>query len=134
LLNGGSLGPGQWADSLRQIADKFRASTKKVVWLSAPPADKNIKECYGTLSSGPADCIGQVTSQWLSIADDEQNLSKSLGGIWIDSQPWFCSQDGVCPAFVGSTPTKLDGSHMSPPYGKKITPVIGESLASAGVF
>jgi peptidoglycan/LPS O-acetylase OafA/YrhL len=125
---------GEWADSMRQIVDKFRRSTKKVVWLSAPPADKNISECYGNRSSVPADCISRVTSQWLSIADADQGVAKTLGGVWIDSRPWFCSQDGACPAFVGSTPTKHDVGHMSTAYGEKIYPVIGESFTAAGVF
>jgi hypothetical protein len=51
----------------------------------------------------------------------------------MDSRPWFCSSR-LCPSFVGSTPTKHDEEHMSPPYGAKISPVIGEALHADGVF
>lgn len=125
--------PGEWATSEREIVDRFRGSADTVVWVSAPPADKNIEECYGKRSSVPSECISAVTGQWTSIAHAEQGLAASMGGIWIDSRPWFCSK-GLCPAFVGTTPTKRDTSHMTKAYGEKITPVIRESLAAAGVF
>jgi peptidoglycan/LPS O-acetylase OafA/YrhL len=133
-VRGGFLAAGEWANSMRQIVDRFRGSTKKVVWLSAPPRDKNLSECYGNRSSVPADCIGRANSEWLSTAEEEQNVAKSSDGVWIDSRPWFCSEGGLCPAFVGSTPTKDDETHMSSAYGEKITPVIEESLTAAGVF
>ena len=124
--------PAEWSDSLRRIIEKFRGNTKQVVLLSAPPADENIKECY-TRSSVPADCISRVGETWLSMADAEQDAAKSVGGVWIDSRPWFC-HEGLCPSFVGSTPAKRDVSHMSMAYGAKLYPVIGESLRAAGVL
>ena len=126
--------PDEWFDSVRQMVDKIRNSTSKIVWLSAPPADKNIVECYGKRSSVPADCISRVTSQWLSMSATEQRLAESVGGVWVDSRPWFCSQDGRCPSFVGSTPTKHDFVHSTRAYEELIYPVIGESLRAAGVF
>jgi hypothetical protein len=67
------------------------------------------------------------------MAEAEQNLAKSIGATWIDSRPWFC-HEGLCPSFVGSTPTKFDTSHMVAAYGLQIAPVIGESLREAGVL
>jgi peptidoglycan/LPS O-acetylase OafA/YrhL len=131
-------GPGmtadEWFDSVRQMVDKVRGSVANVVWLSAPPMEKNIKDCYGNRSSVPADCISHVTDRWLSMAKTEQRLAKSLGGVWVDSRPWFCSEDGLCPSFVGSTPTKHDAVHMTRAYEEKIYPVIDESLRAAGVY
>jgi hypothetical protein len=68
------------------------------------------------------------------MAKAEQGVAKSLGQTWIDSRPWFCSGGRMCPAFVGNTATKFDWAHMAPYYGKKIYPVIDESLREAGVF
>jgi hypothetical protein len=110
------------------------SSTKKIVYLAAPPADKNISECLETKSSLPTDCISRVTPSWLSIAEVTQNLAESQGGTWVDSRPFFCSDRGECPAFVGSTPTKRDVSHMTEAYAEKIRPVIEETLKTVGVF
>jgi peptidoglycan/LPS O-acetylase OafA/YrhL len=128
-----NMTPGEWFESMRQIVGKFSGSTKKVVFMAPPPADKQISDCYGTRSSTPGDCISQVTNEWNSVAMFEQNLAKSIGGAWVDSRPWFCSGRG-CPSFVGSTPTKSDVVHMTPAYGQKIFRVIGESFRQAGVF
>ena len=92
-----AMTPDEWFDSVHQMVDHIRDSTSKVVWLSAPPADKNIVECYGNRSSVPADCISRVTSQWLSMSATEQRLAESVGGLWADSRPWFCSRDWRCP-------------------------------------
>jgi peptidoglycan/LPS O-acetylase OafA/YrhL len=128
------LRPGEWSESMRQIVDKFRGSAKKIVFLAPSPVSPRISECYGKRGSTPADCIGRVTSKWLSMAEAEQDLAKSIGGTWVDSRPWFCSSDGMCPSFVGSTPTKLDETHMVPAYGMKFYPVMEESFREAGVF
>ena len=68
------------------------------------------------------------------MAKTEQRLAKSVGGVWVDSRPWFCSEDGLCPSFVGSTPTKHDAVHMTRAYEEKIYPVIDESFRAAGVY
>lgn len=128
------LTAGEWSESMRQIVDKFHPSTKKLVFLAPPPGVVLISECYGKRGSTPADCIGRVTGRWLETAQAEQDLAESIGGTWVDSRPWFCSSGGMCPSFAGSTPTKLDKTHMVPAYGLKIHPIIEESFREAGVF
>ncbi len=125
---------GNRADSMPPLIDKFRASTKKIAFLAPPPPGKNPNDCYSTKSSVPADCVSTISATWFSQADDEQDLANAYVGLWIDSSPWFCNDEGVCPAFVGSIPTRMDEFHMTPDYGKRITPVIGEALTTAGVF
>jgi peptidoglycan/LPS O-acetylase OafA/YrhL len=128
-----TMTPQEWTASLRKIIDRFLPSTKKVVLLSAPPSEISIAECYGASKNTPADCITHVKQQWLDFAEAEQNLASQIGGVWIDSRPWFCNA-GLCPSFVGTTPTKSDLTHLSPAYGRKIVPAMRESFSSAGVF
>ena len=132
--NGRQVTSSEWHESLREITDEIRGSTKKLVFLAAPPADKRISVCFGRRSSTPADCISRVTDQWDAQARVEQDLARSVGGSWIDSRPWFCSGEGLCPSFVESTPTKVDATHMTTAYATKITPAIGESFRGEGVF
>ena len=125
----------EWVQSMRQIVDEFRSSTTKVVFLAPPPADVDIRDCYGTRSSKPVDCVSQITDVWNAMAKAERDLAESIGGMGIDSRRWFCNVKGtLCPSFVGLTPTKLDRAHMSPEYGHQIHQVIAESLREAGVF
>ncbi len=134
LVGGDSMGFGDWQDALQKEIEKFRENTSALVLLSAPPADKNIQECYSNRSSEPADCISRVNEAWSSQAREEQALAQSEHAIWIDSRPWFCNADGYCPSFVGSTPTKRDLQHMTAAYGEKIYPVVNESFHVLGLF
>ena len=128
------ISPGDWYRSTLSIIEKFRTSTEKIVFLSPPPADKNIQECFGTRSSVPADCISRVSSVWLSKAEAERQLADATGGVWIDSRTWMCSSGGLCPAFVGVTPTKIDSAHTTKAYEELISPVVFESLQNAMVI
>jgi hypothetical protein len=129
-----TLTPVEWADSMRQFVDTFPGI--KVALLAPPPANVTIADCYGNRSHTPADCISKVTDQWKAMADAEEKAATAMGGVWVDSRPWFCSQGQkpLCPSFVGTTATKHDAVHMAPAYGLKISPVIEESLTAAGVL
>jgi len=128
------LAPTEWAASMNRFIEQFSASAAKVAIVAPPPGDVQISDCYSKRGSVPADCIGEVTQDWLDMAEAERAMIKGIKGAWIDSRPWFCSKNLYCPSFVGSTPTKLDRSHMVAGYGLKISPVIDESFIRAGVF
>jgi hypothetical protein len=115
-----------WAQSTERMVQKFATSTQKVAFLAAPPADKDPGSCY-TKQSSPTDCVGRITTAWSTRATTEQALAAKLKGAWIDSSPWFCYQ-GLCPAFVGTTPTRIDQVHMTQPYAVKIGPSVAEVL------
>jgi hypothetical protein len=127
------LSPTEWAQSTRQLVDQFRGNVGRVVFLAAPPADKNVSECFGERDSSPAACLSTVTDLWRSMAEAEQALADDIDGLWIDSRPWFCN-GGYCPSFVATTPTKRDAQHMSAAYGRKIRPAINEAMSEAGLF
>lgn len=79
-----------------------------------------------------ADCIGTVTDD--SLSPSEQGAAKDVGGVFVDSLPWFCSGGGLCPAVVGTTPARLDREHMSAPHSHKIAPAIDEALRAAKAY
>lgn len=128
------LTPVEWTDSLRQIVDRIRGNVGKIVFLAYPPGWLDPKTCADPRARSPVDCIGKVTTAWTAPASAEQELARTVGGVWIDSRPWFCSDAGLCPSFVGTTPTKRDIVHMAPEYGHLISPVIRESLTATGVL
>ncbi len=134
VSTGELLSPQDWADSLRKFIDRFRSSTKKIVFIAPPPGGVSISECYGKHSSSPEDCISKVGEGWKSVASAERQLAETIGGEWIDSQPWFCASGRLCPSFVGTTLTKHDVAHMTIEYGEKIRPVILESLTTSGIL
>jgi peptidoglycan/LPS O-acetylase OafA/YrhL len=125
--------PTEWSAELGKFIETFRGSVKKIVFLSPPPSDVSISDCYGNGSHKPANCISRVTEDWMAMTRAERDLAKSVGGIWVDSRPWFC-HNGLCPSFVGNILVKKDAVHMTPAYGHKVYPVIAESLQADGVF
>lgn len=120
------LTPVERADSTQKIVDRIKGAAANVVFLTAPPSEKNVTKCY-TKVSNPADCISGVTDQWSAVARAEEVLANKLGAQYIDSQQWFCV-NGRCPSFVGTTPVKQDEVHMTQDYAKKIGPAIRENL------
>jgi len=129
-----TLSPKEWADSLGNFVDAFRANVKKIVFLAPMPNNISISDCYGNRSNTPADCISKVSKNWTARAVAEQNLAKSIGAIWVDSRPWFCADAVHCPSFVGTTLTMHDDLHMTQAYGQNIEPVILESLTASGAL
>ncbi|WP_230591006.1 acyltransferase family protein [Rhodococcoides fascians] len=123
------LSPREWSEGMNRMIASFAANVGSVAFLSPPPSDVTIGNCYSP-TSVPAECISRTTKQWSDIAGVERDLAAQLGGLFIDSRPWFCA-DGYCPSFVGETPTKMDKVHMAPAYGNKIAPAIAEALTAA---
>lgn len=130
------LSPTEWADSLRNYIERFRSSVGKVAFLAPAPGDEWIAHCFGTRAGRPtpAECVSKPNNIWSNMADSEKTLANSLGGVWVDSMPWFCNGDGQCPAFVETTPVKVDAAHMTDAYALKVVPAMREGLAKAGLL
>lgn len=123
---------GEWGAGMVRLTSQFVGNVGKIAYLSAPPDDININDCFNRIN-GPADCISEVTAVWRARADVEKGLAGRANGLFIDSRSWFCTDNGYCPSFVGTTPTKSDRIHMTPEYGAKISPVFIEALREAGL-
>lgn len=129
--DGGATVPASaWQQDLSREVQKIATSAGKIVFLSPPPADVNIQDCYTPVSS-PKDCISNVQQAWVDISKAETAIASTVGGVFIDSRQWFCANNR-CPSFVGTTPTKIDLTHMTPAYADKITPLVKNELASDG--
>ena len=122
----------EWAAGLQRFTDRYRNAAKDVVFLAPPPVEKDIQTCYTALSV-PADCISTVTPSWSGYATAVRSIATTEQAHYVDSTPWFCSS-GLCPAFVGNTPTKRDVVHMTVEYADRIAPVALETLAADGLL
>lgn len=117
---------------LKSYISRFSANVGKVALLAPPPDDVKIGDCY-TRASKPADCVSRVTANWRNRAATEKAVATSVGGVFLDPIPWFCTTDHYCPSFVGTTPVKSDGAHMLPEYARLISPAVAESLYESGL-
>ncbi|WP_448613870.1 acyltransferase family protein [Modestobacter sp. URMC 112] len=128
--DGQELTPAAWATSLEGYLEQFSADAGELVLMAPPPQGRNPEECYTRLSS-PKDCVSSVNDEWSELAAAEEGMARSLGAVYVDSRPWFCSDDGECPIFVGSTLTRFDGLHVTADYARKIAPTMAEALEDA---
>ncbi|MDT0223435.1 acyltransferase family protein [Gordonia sp. AC31] len=115
----------EWTAGLRKLIDQFRSATKNVVFLAAPPMEKDVATCY-TRASVPADCLSKVGSAWRGRLNLEKGIAEAVDGEVLDSSILFCTPERLCPAFVGTTPVKLDKVHMTPEYAALISPAFAE--------
>jgi hypothetical protein len=122
---GGPVSNGEWARLVTSALRELPSSTQVVV-LGRPPSDKDIAQCYDRAGS-PDDCVTTVTDEWQRKRASERAVARSVGGAFVDPEPWFCAQ-GSCPAFVDNVPTKADQLHMSRAYGRIIGPAVWEAL------
>lgn len=97
----------------------LRGHTKTVVVLAAPPDGQSLLEC-ATRFATPASCEAPIPRMWVSMQRAEQVAAEATGAHYVDTSSWFCSADGSCPAFVGSTPVRTDGNHMTTEYSREL--------------
>lgn len=101
----------------------------QLVFLPVPPNSINPQECY-TPQSSPSDCVSEQGTDWDVI---EQRVIQQAGGIELSVDDWFCFE-GLCPAFSGTIPTRIEDGHMTQQYGQRLVPVIREALIDAQVI
>ena len=122
-----------WAAGMQTLLDQFADSVGKIVFVTPPPLSIDVMKCYSKLAS-PATCIGTIDPHWVEMALAERRLASAIGADFVDSRPWFCSEAGQCPSFVGTTPVKRDQVHMTPEYADLITPAVRERLEKEGLL
>lgn len=116
----------QWAETVRVAASELVVDPNKIVFLSAPPADKDPKECYNRVRS-PSDCVSAIQASWSDVFNAESGVAKANRWSVVDTRRLYCL-DRFCPAFVGDVPTKSDRAHITIEYGERIAPALRELM------
>lgn len=115
----------EWASGAKKIIERVRAAgAKRIVWLASPPASADLAECDQSSSATPADCVRTVGPTWAMVTSAETAVANAEHITMLDTSLFFCSANGYCPAFVGTTPTHADGHHLTGRYAEMIGPYI----------
>ena len=101
--------------ALRQLA----SPTTKIVVLSPPPRRQDLLVC-ATRFSVPTDCLSDVGKSWQALRTLESQAATKAGARYVDTQAWTCTQDGQCPAFIGTTPVMADGTHLTNTMSRRL--------------
>lgn len=128
-LASGKKGPDaatEVAQGLASTVDEISASTKRIAILSSPPSGKDLRECMTNIGK-PSDCVSALSDDWVLMKDAEAKVAVGPQMTHVNTSPWMC--DGrYCPAFVGSTPVRVDTGHLTVEYSKRLAPLIAASL------
>jgi peptidoglycan/LPS O-acetylase OafA/YrhL len=132
LLASGATGDealSQWGRAVEVSVKEF-AKTAPVVVLQGPPRGKDLNVC-ATRFSAPADCVSTPPPVHAKVDKVEKKAITSVDDQdvrYVRTQAWFCSKDGKCPGFVGTTPTFVDGGHLTPEASRSLAALIADAL------
>ena len=62
------------------------------------------------------------------MAAAEQKAAAATHTSFSDTHLWFCSANGYCPAFIGTTPMRWDGTHLTPAFAKSLGPELARVI------
>jgi len=109
------------------VIARTNASSGRTVVLAAPPLGKSLRAC-AVPGATPADCTTKPDYPWTALDDGQKAAAQASNVEHIDTRSWFCSSRGVCPAFVGTTPVRTDGTHLTIEFSTLLGPVLKEAL------
>lgn len=118
--------PEGWAKGLSIILSKATGA-KQTVMLASSPHSTDPRKCYKP-GSTHQDCVTTIPPTYYQLTAAERRAVESVGGKYVDTVSLFCTPDGLCPAFAGKTPMKMDDVHINLSYAEKIAPALAELL------
>jgi hypothetical protein len=118
-LGKGAEGMANWVAARSEAIGSIAGPNRKVVILTPPPAGKDPQVC-ATKVSTPSSCVGEIRLVWRQMHDAEAAAAKASGADFLDTSQWFCSDRGMCPAFIGTTPVRLDLLHLTATYASTL--------------
>lgn len=124
--------PEAWADAWTSTLDRITASAGQAVTLTdtpRSPTGDSIPECISVNQDEVQDCI----LDHAKAMDDSGNREASMaaaedaGAHVIETVGWFCIS-GECPVITESTLVYRDSHHISTPYARSLSTLLGDAL------
>jgi peptidoglycan/LPS O-acetylase OafA/YrhL len=132
-LSSGAVGAAaekEWATGMTDTLTTLSASADRVVVLQSPPS-RNGGDTCALKNSVPSDCLLHRGESYALMDAADKQASAGLDVVYASTASWFCSVDGRCPAFTGTTPVTVDGPHLTAAYSERLAPVLREALTGA---
>lgn len=131
VLNAGRAG---FPDAKRDVAalgiaatlDDLAPSGARVVVLGDPPVLGDLLACKTRFAS-PESCVRRPDDVWLAGRAGEEDAASAAGVEYVSVSDWFCFESR-CPAFIGTTPATVDGSHLTIELSRSLAPLLREAL------
>lgn len=117
----------EWEAGTRRLFDQLSMAT--VISLDPPPTMRSLQDC-AVPGSTPKDCVFAPEQDFIDVGRVTREVASEYTNVTVPSTiEWFCSANGECPLFVGSTPILVDGSHLTAAASVELAPFLREMLA-----
>ena len=110
-----------WQIRLGESLKLITAASKNVIYFSAAPQQKALKDCVLTDGSIGTGCLGKASGR-NTKRQVAEFVSQSFGAKFIDSREWICVFQG-CPAIVENIAVYVDGGHFSRQFALALAPL-----------
>jgi len=110
-----------WETRLEESLKLITSASKNVVYFTAPPSQKALKDCVLADGSIGVGCVGKGSAR-NTKRQVAGSVSQSFGAKFIDTREWLCVFQG-CPAIVENVAVYVDGSHISRQFALSLAPL-----------
>jgi hypothetical protein len=128
----GSTALGYWQTKLSESLRIVTSSSKDVVYFTAAPTVKALKDCVTASGEIGQGCVGTAstrnTKRQIAAA-----VANSYGARSIDSREWICVFQG-CPPIVGKIAVYTDGTHFTRQFALTLSPLFKAWLSKEGIW
>lgn len=126
----------EWLQATRDLVSALVQDGHQVIVLSPPPEGRNLQGCITRFNS-PSDCLSAVGDLWETQSRAEAAAVAEVDSSqvqYVDTLHWFCNSMRQCPSFVGTTPIRADGNHLTGAYAGFLGPFLEAELRQSGVL
>jgi peptidoglycan/LPS O-acetylase OafA/YrhL len=127
----GSTALGYWQTKLGESLELVTSSSKNVIYFTAAPPMKSLKDCVlanGKIGQG---CVGKPSAR-----NTKRQIAAGVVNRYdarsIDSREWTCVFQG-CPPIVGKVAVYTDGTHFTRQFALTLSPLFRAWLSKEGI-
>ena len=120
-----------WQMKLGESLKIITSASKNVIYFTAAPTVKALKDCVmanGEIGQG---CIGKASAR-NTKRQIAAVVANSYGARSIDGREWTCVFQG-CPAIVGNVAVYTDGVHFARQFAVTLAPLFRAWLSKEGI-
>jgi len=111
----------EYRNGMIAAVQSMATSATSIVILSPPPIARSLPVC-ATAGASPRSCRSGVDQPWFSQAAADREAAAKAHVRYLDARLLFCNGANWCPAFIGTTPVRYDGTHMTKAFANVVAP------------
>jgi hypothetical protein len=127
----GSTALGYWQTKLGESLKIVTSSSKNVIYFTAAPPMKALKDCVMASGEIGQGCVGTASTRNIK-RQIAAGVTDKYGATSIDSREWTCVFQG-CPPIVGKVAVYTDGTHFTRQFALTLSPLFRVWLAKNGI-